>query len=61
MDYEATKYTELVNTHHAVRPLHKATSLGICEWSWQNGLITFVEMMALIEYLKECGKLEPVE
>jgi hypothetical protein len=61
MDYEAAKYTELVNTHSAIRPLQQLTPLGIAEWGWQNGLITFVEMVAIIEWPKEAGKLEPVE
>ena len=54
-DHEATKYAELLNTHKATRPLQTLTPTALCEWAWQNNLITFVEMIALLNYLKEIG------
>jgi hypothetical protein len=57
-DTESEQIATISRMHKAARPKQESTLLGICEWGWQYGLITFTEMLALIDYLRETGELE---
>jgi hypothetical protein len=59
-DHEALQYNSLCLIHACERPNHQTTPIGIAEWAWQNEIITFAEMLALIEYLNT-REMEPAE
>lgn len=55
--WESLQYSSLIVTHAATRPNHQTTPLSLVEWAWQNSLISFAEMLGIIDWLKETGQL----